>query len=324
MNRNNTYSITRGLFTAVLALSLLLCISAQAKSQAISYADDIPQRAENSILEQKAHDFWAQINAARRDPLAAAQRLGIPQEIVRQAFSGQEWILEQGLPPLAWNGSLTLSATAHTDDMFARGYYSYVTPENVTCQDRIEATGYAPANAGESMNALFFKNLIDLDTAFTLLLQATLRDELTGNPSVERNIFSPEFTDVGISFAAGKAPIIAGQPYGYLLLADFACSRQPRRPRVIVTCPQGYAVIVHPLTGGWYQLHQLQEMADISAGVYQIVLPVGGADLILIDNYGMGYVADITVVRDDCANDAGLTCNNPNILCNFSPEEPVK
>ena len=174
------------------------------------------------------------------------------------------------------------------------------------------------------MNGLFFRNLVDLDTAFTVLFQAALRDELTGNPSVGRNIFSPEFTDVGISFAAGTSPMVAGQPYGYLLLADFACSSQPRRPRVIGTYPHGCAIVVHPLAGGWYQLHQLQEVADLPAGTYQIALPVGGADLILVDNYGMGYVADIAVVRDDCVDEAGLAGNRPNIQHDFSPAEPVK
>jgi hypothetical protein len=327
MKLNIPYSIARGLITVALALSLLLSISNQARSQAGSYTDDIPLQVADKILQQKACEFWEQINAARRDPLATAQRLGVPEEVVRSAFSGQEWILEQGLPPLAWSGELALSAATHSDDMFARRYYSYVTPENATYWDRIEATGYEPASAGESMNALFFKNLVELDTAFTLLLNATLRDELSGNPSVERNIFSPDFTDVGISFTAGNALIVDDQPYVYLFLADFARHRQPQQPRIIGTYPEGYAIVVHPLDGGWHPLHQLQEVADPPTGTYQITLPVGGADLILIDNYGMGSVADIATFRDvplNDVNEAGYTFNNPNILHNFIPEEPVK
>jgi uncharacterized protein YkwD len=324
MKLNIPYTIARGLLTVALALSLLLSISNQARSQAENYTNDIPLQVADKILQQKACEFWAQINAARRNPLATARRLGVPEDVVRSAFTGQEWILEQGLPPLAWSGALALSASAHSADMFARRYYSYVTPENATYWDRIEATGYEPADAGESMNALFFKNLVELDTAFTLLLEATLRDELTGNPSVERNIFSPEFTDVGISFTAGNALIVDDQPYVYLFLADFARQRQPQRPRIIGTYPAGHAIVVHPLDGGWYQLHQLQEVAEPPAGTYQITLPAGGADLILIDNYGMGYVADIAVLRDIPSNDAdeaGYTFNNPNILHNFTPAE---
>jgi hypothetical protein len=78
------------------------------------------------------------------------------------------------------------------------------------------------------------------------------------------------------------------------------------------------------LDGGWYQLHQLQEVGEPPAGTYQITLPTGGADLILIDNYGMGYVAGIATLRDtppNDVNDAGYTFNNPNILHNFSPAE---
>lgn len=318
------YAIARGLLIAASTLALLFGLASNGRAD---MPRDIPQRAASDILQECALEFWQRVNAARQDPLGTAARLEIPAATVRQVFATQEWVLEQGLPPLAWNHVLAHSATIHGRDMFERFYYDYVNPEGLTYWDRIEAAGYIPAEAGETINALFFENLIPVEEGLGILVDTMLRDELAGNPAVERNIFNPDFTDVGISFTAGNALIVGDQPYVYLVLADFARHRQPQRPRIIGTYPEGYAIVVHPLDGGWYQLHELQEVADPTAGTYQITLPVGGADLILIDNYGMGYVADIASLRDtfpNYVNEAGYTFNNPNILHNFIPEEPVK
>lgn len=295
-NMNPIYSIARGLLIVALALSLLLSLASHGKC----YTGDIPMRAASEILRQQAFEFWQQINIARQDPLAAAARLEIPEYVVRQTFADREWILEQGLPPLAWDNALATSAQAHGDDMFTRAYYSYVSPEGATYWDRIEDVGPAPEQAGETVNALFFENLISLEKASELLLHAILRDELTGNPSVECNIFSAELTRIGVGFLAGNTLLVEGQPYAYLLVADFARPYlEDSQPCIIGTYPQGYGVILHPLVGkGWFKIEEISTLGFAPAGTFQVPYLAGGVDLILIDNYGMGMVAEIITLFD--------------------------
>ena len=273
----------------------------------------MPKRAASDVLMREAVEFWRQMNVARRDPLAAAARLGISEQVVRETFAGQEWILEAGLPPLAWSESLVMSASAHGEDMFSREYYSYTSPEGETYWDRIESVGCSPALAGETMNALFFENLISVEDASSLLMDAVLRDELTGSPSVECNIFNPELSQVGIEFLAGNVLLADGLPYAYLMVADFS-SPQPEnaRPAIVGSYPPGYGVILHPLVGGWLRVDEINELSSAPEGVFQVPCFTGGVDLILIDNYGLGFVSDIITLYDETVVQDGVVglCRN--------------
>ncbi|MDY0185612.1 MAG: CAP domain-containing protein [Desulfuromonadaceae bacterium] len=292
-NMNPIYSIARGLLIAALVMSVLFSLA----SHSYAYAGNVPQRADTDVLKQCAFRLWQQINAARQNPLATAARLEIPEHIVRQTFSTQPWVLDRGLPPLAWNQSLHASASAHGRDMFNRVYYSYVSPEGVTYWDRIQATDYAPEDAGETLSALFFENFMPLEESFELIVNSMLRDELTGNPSVERNIFNPDFIEMGAAFYAESTPLLGDQPYVYLLVADFARPLEARA-YAIGTYPLDCSVVMHPLlTGGWFQVRTAPATMQLPVGMFQVVVPHGGADFILVSENGLGAPVDyVTVV----------------------------
>jgi hypothetical protein len=315
MNHNNTYYIARGLLTVALALSLLLSIASQGKS----YTGEVPRQADSDILRQHAVQFWQRINAARQDPLAEAQRLEISEHVVRSAFATQEWVLDQGLPPLAWSDELAASASAHGRDMFNRVYYSYVSPEGSTYWDRIEATGYTPTEAGETMNAMFFENLIPVAEGLDILVDTILRDELSGNTSVERNIFSPAMTQVGAGFFAESIPLLGDQPYGYLLIADFA-SPQQAQSYVIGSYPEDCSVVMHPLiSGGWFQVRSAEDTPDLPSGIFQIALPPGGADFVIVSNNGLGEAVGYTTVFPQPPAEENIA---PNITVTIARNNP--
>lgn len=242
----------------VLSILVLVCAVAAANA-----AVTLPQQADEEILNERALQFMLQVNAARRDPLAAAARLGVAEEVVREQFAATPWILEDGLPPLAWNAELVISSATHGRDMFDRLYYSYVTPEGATVDDRIADTGYEALFVGESMNALFFENYLPVDTAFQALVDSMLRDELRGTAGVERNIFSPDVTEMGAAFFAESIDLLGDQPYVYLLLADFARPKtdryficglaDPDSELVLRRIYTGFSEIITPLPGGAFQ-----------------------------------------------------------------------
>ncbi len=306
-NTDFIYTIARGLLITALVLSMLFSLA----SRSTATTSDIPLRGDTDILKQCAFEFWQQVNAARQNPLATAARLEIPEHVVRQAFATQAWILDQGLPPLAWNQALYTAATAHGHDMFSRVFYDYVSPEGATYWDRMEDAEYHPEEAGETMLSLFFENFIPIERGFDMIVDAMLRDELTGNPSVERNIFNPDFVEMGAGFFAESVPPLGDQPYVYLLLADFARPREARS-YVIGTYPLDSSVLMHPRrSGGWFPVREKSNSEQLPAGIFQVALPYGGADFVLVSNYGLGAAVD------------SATIANPPAGPDFNPFAPV-
>jgi len=237
--------------------------------------------AEAQIFQDRAVQLLLQLNEARRDPLACAARLGINDDVVYAKFVGDSWILDRGLPPLAWNGLLADSTVAHGRDMFDRVYYDHLTPEGETVAQRVAGTGYHAAIVGETMNALFFvNNYIPAADALSLLVDAILRDELTGNPHVGLNIFSPDVTEVGVSFLAESIAELNNNPYVYLLILNFA---QPVEPRyfIVGNVDSGNRLAMkNSYTGFW------EALALTPGGLFQIPYPAGGATLTAYDSEG--------------------------------------
>lgn len=94
-----------------------------------------------------------------------------------------------GLKPLAADPELTEVARLHSAGMFARGYFSHVTPEGRDPFDRIRAGGVWFRTAGEN-----------------LALAPTVRiahNGLMNSPGHRENILRPEFGRVGIGIMDG-------------------------------------------------------------------------------------------------------------------------
>lgn len=245
-------------------------------------AAGIELQADQQVLADYALRFWQKMNQARRAPLAEAARLGIDEATVRSAFEETPWILDQGLPPLAWNEQLQKSAGAHGEDMLARNYYSYTTPENVGPAARILAGGYQPIRADETINALFFNNFVDFAFAADQLLDRTLRDELSGNPAVKPNIFSEQYTEVGIAYFAQTAALQPRLPYVYMLVLDFGLPVEMRRHVIIDTGADHRVAMKVFGINGWTYLKPLR------SGVSQAQLTDMGAVFIAISDAGLG------------------------------------
>jgi len=291
-------------------ISLMLCLFVVVFAGTVAASGPVAPGAGDQLLQDRALQFMQQVNAARRDPLAAAEQLGIDLDLVRATFADSPWILDQGLPPLAWSHSLVLSSSAHGRDMFDRLYYSYVSPEGETVAQRIAAEGYQALYAGESMNALFFNNnYVPLDDAFRILVAAMLRDELSGETSVDRNIFSPDVTEIGVTLFAESLEQLDEQPYVYLLLADFAAPVDNHRYAIITHDPDS-RVVFHAYEEDYWTFPRL-----LRPGYTQVLFPEGGGDAVLISDDG---VADAGAVH--ALNDLGGTGHRSFNLLNFEDQ----
>ncbi|MBU4260889.1 MAG: hypothetical protein KKC76_03280 [Proteobacteria bacterium] len=178
-------------------------------------------------LIEEARQLFARINEARGNPRAVMSRLGIAESTARAALGENGWIVDQGLPPLVWQDQLMISALRHGRDMFANLYYSNISKDGHTPRTRIVDTGYAPLKTGEALTALAFSGYLATEDALPIMLDNLLYDELTASPEARRKIFSPVFSEAGLTLLAGSIPLFAGQPHVYMFVADFGLPEDP-------------------------------------------------------------------------------------------------
>lgn len=108
---------------------------------------------------------------------------------------------KQGLAPLTFDTALRDVARAHSQDMFARGYFSHYTPEGRSPFDRMEAAGITYGYAGENLA---------LAPTTSLAMQG-----LMNSPGHRANILNPNFAKVGIG-------VIDGGIYGKMYSQEFS------------------------------------------------------------------------------------------------------
>jgi uncharacterized protein YkwD len=90
---------------------------------------------------------------------------------------------------LVWNGKLTQSADAHSQDMAAKNYFSHTSADGRTLGVRISATGYSWSSAGENIAAGY-------DTVNIVI------DGWMASDGHCANIMDPNFTEFGLACVA--------------------------------------------------------------------------------------------------------------------------
>ena len=162
----------------------------------VSAAEGLPSPQEEALL--------GLINQARQNPLGVAASMGMDPEKILQDLPELEKILKEGLPPVTFNPTLYGVASAHTQDMFANGYYSHVSPDGRGYEARIVDAGYPAGATGESLGMLAFANFIDPNDAARFLFEYMFWDELDPLRTEKRNILDPAAERGGCQCGNGR------------------------------------------------------------------------------------------------------------------------
>jgi hypothetical protein len=197
----NTLKITKYILLIGLTV-LVLCVTPL-------FAEDDGEEGIDPIQLAEA-EILARVNLARSDPWAEAERLGLDPEVLRAEVVPEEvaaqW--DQGLWPLAPNALLTEVARLHGEDMLRRGFFSHVTPEGLTPEDRVFTAGYFAEIVREDVGALAFNSFLDPGEATQVCMDSLLRDSLTQRLSVEEStLLNERGVEVGIALCAGETVI---------------------------------------------------------------------------------------------------------------------
>lgn len=175
----------------------------------------------------------ALINQARQNPLAAAAAMGMDPEQILRDLPELEAILREGLPPVAFNGTLHQTAQAHMQDMFGNGYYSHDSLDGQGFDARIRNSGYPAVATGESLGMLAFANFIDPEEAVQRIFEFMYWDELNPGRTEKRNILNPDFDEAGVSIDTGVMNL-GGIPWNvYLATCDFGAAMSVPEARLL-------------------------------------------------------------------------------------------
>jgi len=107
---------------------------------------------------------------------------------------------KRGLKPLQWDPALLPVARAHSQDMFARGYFSHYTLEGKDPFDRMKAAGIKYYSAGENLA---------LGPSLSIC-----HEGLMNSPGHRANILNPTYGRIGIG-------ILDGGAYGIMISQEF-------------------------------------------------------------------------------------------------------
>jgi uncharacterized protein YkwD len=133
-------------------------------------------------------------------------------------------ILLNGLPPLVYSERLKSAASSHTGDMAANGYYSHVSRDGRTWEQRILDAGYLASVSGESLGMLGFSNYLQPAAAVEALFKNIFKDELRPDRKEKRNILSHDFEDAGIGMGSGVVILGGSRLNAYLVTCNFGKS----------------------------------------------------------------------------------------------------
>lgn len=172
--------------------------------------DAVPSEYEVMMLEL--------INDARLNPEEILDSLQI--EIGAQA---DNWA-SHGLRPLELNTKLYQSATDHVMDMFQKGYFSRISPDGSTVEDRVRREGYDAVMVGETLGALLFGNFVSPRNAVTTMFRNMVKNDLADEQG-GGIILSNAFSEIGISLKSGTFVMSGGErKNAYLVVCDFGRS----------------------------------------------------------------------------------------------------
>ncbi len=159
------------------------------------------------------------INQGRLEPVETAARLGAKPR-------SAAYLEGLSLLPLMPNALLQGTASDHSRDMLANGYFSKTALDGRGFDERIAASGYAGAATGESIAVITFRNFIEPRSAVELLFSRLFLKALSLDDQAANNLLNPAFGDVGISIASGVLTL-GGVAYNvYLAACDFGVQRR--------------------------------------------------------------------------------------------------
>jgi hypothetical protein len=119
--------------------------------------------------------------------------------------------------------------------MVNRGYYSPVSPEGISVEDRLRIRGYSPRLIDASLGLFSFQSVVSEELILAVFLKNIIQEEfklLAKGSSLK--LLSRDFRDIGVSVYPAQLDNIVGFPVnGYLFALLFSTNANDDRPALV-------------------------------------------------------------------------------------------
>ncbi len=146
--------------------------------------------------------FVSLINQARTNPIKTAAYLGMDMEKLFENRLDLFSVLAHGLPPVVFNEKLHKAAEEHAFDMFEKDYFSSVSLDGKTPEDRLEDRNYEYVSSAEFIDWISSENDGNPEKAVSLLFEKRFKEELAYDSIEKLVILNPDFNEIGVSLNA--------------------------------------------------------------------------------------------------------------------------
>lgn len=206
--------------------------------------------------------LWDFINRMRADPVQSLAAMGIDKASASEALGEQNWILDQGLSPLALNQRLQKAARSHSRDMIEEMYFDSISPGGTTPADRVALVGYSAQCVGEALEGAVVQGSVDPLAMAADFLEDMIRKDLANSDPIQRTIFNPDMVEIGIGFDFLALSGVDGEEDRcFVVVADFA------RPVDLKSYAMGH---VYCDQNGNAAYDYGEEALGLSVGVYEV------------------------------------------------------
>lgn len=165
------------------------------------------------------------VNMARMEPLQVAEDLDLDKKKLFSGIAADSPFWDKQKWSLRLNPSLYTAVTDHAQDMLARDYFGYVSPEGLGPEQRAVDADYSPLAVHEYMSLFTFQNYIPAEQAALELFKRFFQDEVQGFKQNEASIFDHALRDIGLTFQGGKLTLEGRKQNVYLFVLQYGTAQ---------------------------------------------------------------------------------------------------
>ena len=185
-----------------------------------------------SILEM---ELLGLTNQARENPLEVAASLGMDPDQLLEELPSLERILTYGLPPLSFNPALFHAARLHARDMLTHQYFSEISLDGRTLDDRLVQQGFFPLFSGELLGSFQSPTTLSPVDRARMIFASKFKAELNPERTEPLKILNPDFTQAGAGFFDMVSNIDEKDVQAYsLLVCDVGTSEAAEPPSLFL------------------------------------------------------------------------------------------
>lgn len=181
--------------------------------------------ADSGGTDEMAYMLMNRVNSARADIGQALQARGQNIDALLACRPQLKDAVDKGFPRVIPDNRLFAAAASHAADMANQLYFSKISKNGSTIDDRFLKAGFYSTLSDEVLGVVLFQNYMAKEKAVDILWKEMLDNELDCSKQAAPILLNPDFRELGISVKSGSMKINGSKVNFYVAVCDFGSDR---------------------------------------------------------------------------------------------------